>query len=90
MLLTVTREAVRPARDMMYRYMLRLKVRFHGTRQATRLVRNMQRDLLHSNSIHMVGSCRTLILHIIHVSAVFEVGVLERNLLAIACAVRYF
>ena len=47
-----------------------VKVRLHGTRQAARLARDMlQRDLLCGNSIYMVSSCRTRLLHIIHVSA---------------------
>ena len=69
-----------------------LKVRLHGTRQAARLVRDMlQRDLLRGNSVYMVGSCRARLLHIIHVSAVFRVGVPQRKLrqmLATACAAR--
>ena len=55
-----------------------LKVRLHGRRQAARLARDMlQRDLLHGNSVYMVGSCRARLLHIIHVSAVSEVGVMH-------------
>ena len=46
-----------------------LKVRLQGTRQAARLARDMlQRDLLRSNGVYMVGSCRARLLHIIHVS----------------------
>ena len=57
-----------------------LKVRLHGRRQTTRLARDiLQRDLPHGNSVYMVGSCRTRLLHIIHVSAVSEVGVLQAN-----------
>ena len=53
-----------------------LKVRLHGRRQAARLARDMlQRD----NSVYMVGSCRARLLHINHVSAVSEVGVLQRK-----------
>ena len=37
----------------------------------------LQRDLLRGNSVYMVGSCRARLLHIIHVSAVSEVGVLQ-------------
>ena len=70
------------------------KVRLHGTRQAVRLAHDMlQHDLLRSNSGYMVGSCRAWLLHINHVLAVFEAGVLERklgHLLAIACAARQF
>ena len=74
-----------------------VKVRLHGTRQAARLVRDMlqrdmlQRDLLRGNSIYMVGSSRARLLHIIHVSAFFGVGVLQRKLrqlLVTACAAR--
>ena len=69
-----------------------LKVRLHGRRQAARLARDMlQRDLLRGNSVYMVGSCRARLLHIIHVSAVFGVGVIQRKLrqlLATACAAR--
>ena len=55
----------------------RVKVRLHGERQAARLARDMlQRDLLRRHSVYMVGSCRAWLLHIIHVSAVFGVGVL--------------
>ena len=68
------------------------KVRLHGTWQAVRLARDMlQRDLLRGNSIYMVGSSRTRLLHLIHVSAFFGVGVLHgklRQLLATACAER--
>ena len=39
----------------------------------------LQRDLLSGNSVCMVGSCRARLLHIIHVSAVSEVGVLQEN-----------
>ena len=57
-----------------------LKVRLHGRRQAARLARDMlQRDLLRGNSVYMVGSCRAQLLHIIHVSAVSEVGVLQEK-----------
>ena len=67
-----------------------LEVRLHGTRQAARLVRHMlQRDLLRGNSVYLVGSCSARLLHIIHVSAFFGVGVLQRKLrqlLATACA----
>ena len=59
MLLTVTRQAEPLARDMLHRYMLRFK-------DAT-----MQRDLLHGISVYMAGSCRTQVLHIIHISAGF-------------------
>ena len=38
----------------------------------------------------MVGSCRARLLHIIHVSTVSEVCVLERKLLVTACAVQKF
>ena len=44
----------------------------------------LQRDLLRGNSVYTIGSCRAGLLHIIHVSAVFEVGVLQRKLLATA------
>ena len=54
-----------------------LKVRLHGTRQAARDMR--QHDVLRSNSIYMVGSSRARLLHIIHVSAFFGVGVLQRK-----------
>ena len=54
-----------------------VKVHLHGRRQAARLVRNMlQHELLRGNSVYMVGNCRVQLLHIIHVSAVSEVGVL--------------
>ena len=57
-----------------------LKVRLHGRRQAARLTRDMlQRDLQRGNSVYMVGSCRARLLHIIHVSAVSEVGVLQEK-----------
>ena len=57
-----------------------LKVRLHGTRQAARLARDMlHRDLLRGNSVYMVGSCRVRLLHINHVSAVSEVGVLQEK-----------
>ena len=36
----------------------------------------LQRDLLRGNNVYMVGSCRARLLHIIHVLAVFGVGVL--------------
>ena len=39
----------------------------------------LQRDLLRGNSIYMVGSCRLWFLHIIQVSAVSEVGVLQEK-----------
>ena len=56
------------------------KVRLHGRRQAARLARDMlQSDLLRVNSVYMVGSCRARLLHIIHVSAVSEVGVLQEK-----------
>ena len=59
---------------------LSLKVRLHGRRQAARLARDMlQRDLLRGNSVYMVGSCRARLLHIIHVSAVSDVGVLQEK-----------
>ena len=49
-----------------------------GDRQ--RLARDMlQRDLLRGNSVYMLGSCRARLLHIIHVSAVSEVGVLQEK-----------
>ena len=58
----------------------RLKVRLHGRRQAARLARDMlQRDLLRGNSVYMIGSCRARLLHIIHVSAVSVVGVLQEK-----------
>ena len=57
-----------------------LKVGLHGRRQGARLARDMlQCDLLRGNSVYMVGSCRTWLLHIIHVSALSEVSVLEEN-----------
>ena len=69
-----------------------LKVRLHGTRQAARLARDiLQCNLLRGNSVYLVSSCRARLLHIIHVSAVFGVGVLQRKLrqlLAIECAAR--
>ena len=69
-----------------------LKVHLHRVREAARLVSDMlQRDLMRGNSVYMVGSCRTQLLHIIHVSAFFGVGVLQRKLrqlLATACAAR--
>ena len=72
--------------------LLFLKVHLHGARQAVRLAPDMlQRDLLRSKSVYMVGSCRVRLLHIIHVSAIFGVGVLQRKLrqlLTTACAVR--
>ena len=59
---------------------LTIKLRLHGTRQAVRLQRGMQQcDLLRGNSVYMVGSCRARLLHIIHVSAVSEVGVLQEK-----------
>ena len=64
-----------------------IKVRLHGVRQAAWLVRDM---LQRNNSIYMVGNCRVKLLHIIHVSAVFDVGVLQRKLLATACAAQQF
>ena len=71
-----------------------LKVHLHGTRQAVRMARDrLQRDLLRSNSVYMVGSCPARLLHIIHVSAVFGVGVLLRKLrqlFATACSARQF
>ena len=39
----------------------------------------LQHDLLRGNSVYMVGSCRARLLHIIHVSAVSEVGVLQEK-----------
>ena len=42
------------------------------------------------NSVYMVGSCDARLLHIIHVSAVSEVGVLQRKLSVTACAMRQF
>ena len=55
--------------------MLHIRVCLHRTRQAAWLVRDMlQRNLLHGNSVYMVGSCHARLLHIIHVSAVSEVG----------------
>ena len=73
-------------------WLITIKVLLHETRQAARLARDMlQRDLLRGNSVYMVGSCRTRLLHIIHVSAFFGVGVLQRKLrqlLATACAAR--
>ena len=66
--------------DFDLRLNTRLKLRLHGTRQAARLRRDMlQRDLLRGNSIYMVGSCRARLLHIIHVSAVSEVGILQEK-----------
>ena len=69
-----------------------LKVRLHGVRQAARLTRDMlQCDLLRGKSIYLVGSCGAQLLHIIHVSAVFGVSVLQRKLrqlLATACVAR--
>ena len=57
-----------------------IKVSLHGRRQAAQLARDMlQRDLLRGKSIYMVGRCRARLLHIIHVSAVSEVGVLQEN-----------
>ena len=57
-----------------------LKVRLHGRRQAARLARDMlQRDLLCGNSVYMISSCRARLLHIIHVSVVSEVGVLQEK-----------
>ena len=57
-----------------------IKVRLHGRRQAARLVRNMlQRDLLGGNRVYMVGSCVARLLHMIPVSAVSEVNVLQEK-----------
>ena len=57
-----------------------IKVCLHGTLQAAQLAGDMlQCDLLHASSVYMVGSCHARLLHIIHVSAVFEVGVLQEN-----------
>ena len=57
-----------------------IKVPLHGRRQAAQLACDMlQRDLLCGKSIYMVGRCRARLLHIIHVSAVSEVGVLQEN-----------
>ena len=39
----------------------------------------LPRDLLCGNGVYMVGSCRARLLHIIHVSAVSEVGVLKEK-----------
>ena len=39
----------------------------------------LPRDLLRGNSVYMVCSCRVRLLHIIHVSAVSEVGVLQEK-----------
>ena len=44
----------------------------------------------HANSVHMVGSCLSRLLRRIRVSAVSEVGVVQRKLLATACAARQF
>ena len=47
-------------------------------RQRDSVARDMlQRDLLRGNSVYMVGSCRARLMHIIHVSAVSEVGVFQ-------------
>ena len=57
-----------------------MKVRLHGKRQAARLGHDMlQRDLLRGNNVYMVGSCCARLLHIIHVSAVSEVGFLQEK-----------
>ena len=59
-----------------------LKVRLHGRRQAARLADDMlQRNLLRSNIVYMVGSCHARFLHIIHVSAVSGVIVLQEKCL---------
>ena len=59
---------------------IHIKVRLYGRRQAARLARDMlQRDLLRGNSLYMVGRCSAWLLHIIHVSAVSEVGVLQEK-----------
>ena len=61
-------------------YTLLLKVRLHRRREAAWLARDMlQRDLLRGNSVYMVGSCRARLLHIIHVSTVSEVSVLQEK-----------
>ena len=39
----------------------------------------LQCDLLRGNNVYMVGSCRAWLLHIIHVSAVSKVGVLQEK-----------
>ena len=50
----------------------------------------LQRDLLHNNSVYMVGSCQMCLLHIIHVSLVSRVSVLQRKLVVTACVVWQF
>ena len=48
----------------------------------------LQHNLLHDNSVYMVGSCCGRLLHIIQISAVSNVGVLQRKLFVAVCVAR--
>ena len=62
-----------------------LMMRLQKTQQAAQL----RCDMLHDNNVYMVGSCYVR-LRIIHVSAVSEVGVLQRKPLMTAFATQQF
>ena len=72
-------------------YLWILKVCLYMMRQAARLTFDMLlRKLLCDTSIYMISSCRTQLLHLIHVAAVCSVGVLHGKLLAKTCVTQQF